>query len=67
LASSPSSSLSVGPPFVAQPKALAADLDDVRMVQQAIERGGGQRLIVGEGTGPLRERQIAGQHDRAGS
>ena len=37
------------------------------MVQQAIEHGGGQRLIVGEGTGPLRERQIAGQHDRAGS
>ena len=35
------------------------------MVQQTIEHGGSQRLIVSEGARPLRERQIAGQHDRA--
>jgi hypothetical protein len=37
----------------------------MRKVQQSIEHGRCQRLIVSEGSGPLGERQIAGQHHAA--
>jgi hypothetical protein len=34
-------------------------------MQRAVEQGGGQRLIVSKGAGPLRERQVAGEHNGA--
>ena len=45
--------------------ALAADLDDVAVMQQPVEQCGGQRAVVGQGRGPLGKGQIAGQHDGA--
>ena len=34
-------------------------------MQEPVEHGSGQRLVVGEGGSPLRERQVARQHDSA--
>ena len=51
--------------LVFQPEALAGDLHDVGMVQQAVEHRCRQRLVVGKGAGPLRERQVAREHHRA--
>ena len=50
---------------VLQSVALPVDLHDVHVVQQSIEQRRGERRIIGERRGPLRERQVAG-HDRAG-
>ena len=50
------------PAFVLEAEALAGDLHDVRVVQQAVEHRRCQRLVVSKGGGPLREWQVAGQH-----
>ena len=52
-------------PLVLQAVALAADLHDVCVMQQPVEHCCRQRLVVGERRGPLRERQVARQHDGA--
>lgn len=51
--------------LVLQAIALTADLHDMRVMQQPVEHRGRQRLVVGERRGPLRERQVARQHDGA--
>ena len=51
--------------LVLEPVALAGDLHDVGVVQETVEHGRRQRLVVGEGTRPLGERQVARQHHRA--
>ncbi len=50
--------------LVLEPVALAADLHDVRVVQQPVEHCCGRGQVVGECGGPLREQQVAGQHYR---
>lgn len=45
---------------VLQSMALAVDLHDVRVMQQPVEERGGERRVIGQCAGPLRERQIAG-------
>ena len=47
-----------------QPIAFPGNRHDVRMVQQPVEQGRGQRRILREGRVPLPERQVAG-HDQA--
>jgi hypothetical protein len=47
-----------------EPIALPVHLEDVDVVGEAIEEGAGQALGA-EHTGPLVERQIAGDDDRA--
>ncbi len=51
--------------FTAQPVAFAADLHDVGMVQQTLQHGGRECGIVGEGTSPLGEWQVAGENHAA--
>jgi hypothetical protein len=51
--------------LVLQPIALAGDLHDVGVVQEAIEHGRRERLVIGKGARPLRERQVAGKHHAA--
>ena len=51
---------------ILQSAALRTDLRDMHVVQQPIEQRRGERRIIGERRGPLRDRQVAG-HDRAGT
>src|ERR1700686_5406059 len=51
--------------FVLQPVTLAADRDDLSVMEQPIEQCGGEGRVAGEGLIPLTERQIRGQDDRA--
>lgn len=53
------------PPLVLEPVALAGDLRDVRVVEQSIKQSRRERGVVGEGTGPLRKRQVAGENHAA--
>jgi hypothetical protein len=46
--------------LVLQSVAFPGHRHDARMMQQAIEQGGGQRRVLGESRIPLPERQIAG-------
>ena len=41
------------PVEVAQPVAAAVDVDDVHVVEQAVEDGGGEDLVAGEDLGPV--------------
>ena len=51
--------------FIFESVALATDLHDVSVMQKAIKKRCGQCLVIGESTGPLCERQIAGEDDAA--
>lgn len=53
------------PSLVLQPVALTGNLHDVGMVEQSIEHGGSQGLVVGKGASPLGKRKIAGQDHAA--
>jgi len=44
------------PPLVLQPVAFSRDLDDRGVMQEAIEHGGGQHGVAGEGLVPAAER-----------
>lgn len=45
--------------------AVSLDLNDVSVMQDAVEHGGRQRGVAAEGGVPLRERQVARQDHRA--
>jgi len=50
--------------FVFESVALSSDLDDVGVMQQAVEQCGGERTVAGEGLAPPPEQQVAGQQHR---
>ncbi len=55
-------------PFLAlsaEAVAIAADLDDGGVVHEAVEHGGGEDGVTGEGLVPGPERQVRGEDDRA--
>jgi uncharacterized protein YfaT (DUF1175 family) len=51
--------------FVLEPKALAIDVDDNRVVENAIEHRGGKHAVAGEGAIPAAEGQVRCQDLRA--
>jgi len=55
----------VTPRFDLEAVTLALDLDDMAVVEQAVEHGGGQNAIAGEGLVPRPEAEVGG-HDGRG-
>ena len=52
---------------VAQPVAAALDVEDVAVMEQPVEDGGGQHLVAGQQLGPVLDALVGGDEDGASS